>query len=73
MSPGLQKTSTAKHSVFLRIQVSASSQTKGLERGCEASAPRAGKTLTSRFSDFFTESEEKNHCFAVYGKLYVEG
>ena len=61
---------TAKQSAFLRIQVRASSQTKGLERGwkqrarlgrdvCEARALRARKTLTPRFTDFFTDFEKK--------------
>ena len=65
---------------FLRIQVRASSQKKGLERGwkqrarlgrdffslashalpaCEARALRACKTLTPRFTDFFTDFEKK--------------
>ena len=59
--------------VFLRIQVSASSQTKGLERGwkrrvraCEARALRARKTRTPRLTDFFTDFEKKTDCFAVY-------
>ena len=58
--------------------VHASSQTKGLERGwkqrarleerrgCEARALRARKTLTPHFTDFVTDFEKKNHCFAVY-------
>ena len=35
-------------------------------RACEASALRACKTLTPRFTDFFTDFEEKTGCFAVY-------
>ena len=35
-------------------------------RACEARAVRARKTLTSRFTDFFTDFEEKTDCFAVY-------
>ena len=72
----------------LRIQVSASSQTKGLERAenrerdwGETLSPhtphelvrfalRARKTLTPRFTDFFTDSEKKNDCFAVYLQFY---
>ena len=27
---------------------------------------RTSKTLTPRFTDFFTDFEKKNHCFAVY-------
>ena len=33
---------------------------------CEAHAVRARKTLTLRFTDFFTDFEEKTDCFAVY-------
>ena len=68
-----------EQSVFLRIQVRASSQTKGLERGwkrrarlgrdarlaCETRAFRARKTLTLRFTYFFTDFEKINDCFAV--------
>ena len=64
---------TAKQSVFLRIQVRSSSQTKGLGRGwkqrarlgrdarraCETRALRARKTLTPRFTYFFTDFEKK--------------
>ena len=32
---------------------------------CEAPAPRARKTLTPRFTDFFTDFEKKTDCFAV--------
>ena len=35
-------------------------------RACEARALRARKTLTPRFTDFFTDFEEKTDCFAVY-------
>ena len=64
----------------MRIQVRASSQQKvwneaeNRERdwgetlsACEA---RARKTLTPRFTDFFTDFEKKTDCFAVYGSLY---
>ena len=34
-------------------------------RACEARAPRARKTLTPRFNDFFTDFEKKTDCFAV--------
>ena len=52
----------------MRIQVRASSQTKGVERGWkrEARAVRAHQTLTPRVTDFFTDFEEKTDCFAVY-------
>ena len=55
----------------VRIQVRASSQTKGLEWGWKQRArvlraPRARKTLTPRFTDFFTDFEKKPDCFAVY-------
>ena len=33
---------------------------------CEARAVRARKILTQRFTDFFTDFEEKTDCFAVY-------
>ena len=33
---------------------------------CEARALRARKTLTPRFTDFFTDFEKKTDCFAVY-------
>ena len=37
------------------------------ERGaCEARALLARKTLTPRFTDFFTDFEKKTDCFAVY-------
>ena len=36
---------------------------------CEARALRARKTLTPRFTDFFTDFEKKNDCFAVYNPL----
>ena len=35
-------------------------------RACEARALRARKTLTPFFTDFFTDSEKKTDCFAVY-------
>ena len=35
-------------------------------RVCEARALRARKTLTPRFTDFFTDFEKKTDCFAVY-------
>ena len=35
-------------------------------RACEARALRACKTLTPRFTDFFTDFEKKTDCFAVY-------
>ena len=75
----------------MRIQVRASSQTKGLDeaenrqrnwgetlrigffslashalQAFEASALRARKTLTPRFTDFFTDFEKKSDYFAVY-------
>ena len=34
-------------------------------RACEARALRARKTLTPRFTDFFTDFEKKTDCFAV--------
>ena len=34
-----------------------------------ARALRAGKTLTPRFTDFFTDFEKKTDCFAVYDSL----
>ena len=33
---------------------------------CEARALCARKTLTARFTDFFTDFEKKTDCFAVY-------
>ena len=35
-------------------------------RACETRAVRARKTLTLRFTDFFTDFEEKTDCFADY-------
>jgi len=35
-------------------------------RACEARPLRARKTLTPRFTDFFTGFEKKTDCFAVY-------
>ena len=40
-------------------------------RACEARALRARKTLTPRFTDFFTDFEKKTDCFAVYSKLQL--
>ena len=34
-------------------------------KACEARALRARKTLTPRFTDFFTDFERKTDCFAV--------
>ena len=34
-------------------------------RACEARELRARKTLTPRFTDFFTDFEKKTDCFAV--------
>ena len=34
-------------------------------RACEARALRTRKTLTARFTDFFTDFEKKTDCFAV--------
>ena len=68
---------TAKQSVFLRIHVRASTQTKGLERDGkqrarlgrgEVCALYAHKTLKPRFTDFCTDFEKKSNCFAVYIK-----
>ena len=56
---------TAKQSVFLRIQVRASSQIKGRE----ARALRARKTLKPRFTDFFTDFEKKNRLFCSLGRV----
>ena len=43
-----------------------------LSRACEAPALRARKTLTPRFTDFFTDFEKKNGgCFAVFCVLSV--
>ena len=39
-------------------------------RACEARALRARKTLTPRFTDFFTDFEKKTDCFAVYFLIY---
>ena len=36
-------------------------------RTCEA---RARKTLAARFTDFFTDFEKKNDCFAVYAHTH---
>ena len=35
-------------------------------RACDDRALRARKTLTPRFTDFFTDFEKKTDCFAVY-------
>ena len=55
---------TTKQSVSLRIQVRASSQTKGLERGWKNRTVRlarfARKTFTPRFTDLITDFEKKN-------------
>ena len=37
-----------------------------LVRACEPRARSARKTLTARFTDFFTDFEKKTDCFAVY-------
>ena len=70
------KVAIIQQSVFLRIQVRASSQTKGLERGwkqrarmerdARLSRPRFSRVrLPPRFTDFFTDFEKKSDCFAV--------
>ena len=41
------------------------SEASHARRACEARALRARKTLTVRFTDFFTDFEKKNDCFAV--------
>ena len=41
------------------------SETDFFSRACEARELRARKTLTSRFTDFFTDFEKKTDCFAV--------
>ena len=41
------------------------------EAESEARAPRARKTLMLRFTDFFTDFEEKTDCFAVYNRPRV--
>ena len=41
-------------------------------RACEARAVRAHKTLSPRFTYFFTDFEEKADCLAVYGTLKIE-
>ena len=54
----------------MRIQVrKARSQTKGLERKVRALCAR--KTLTTGFTDFFTDFEKKTDCFAVYFKYNI--
>ena len=63
------KNLTAKQSVFFfRIQVRASSQTKGLERGWKQRA-RLGRDArnTPRFTDFFTDFEKKTRLFCSLG------
>ena len=39
-------------------------------RACEARALRARKSLTPRFTDFFTDFEKKTDCFAVYSPAF---
>ena len=39
-------------------------------RACEARDLRARKTLTPRFTVFFTDFEKKTDCFAVYSVCY---
>ena len=63
-----------KNSVFLRIQVLASSQTKGLERdwglwACEARVLRACETLKLRETDF----EKKTRLFCSLLGEFVLG
>ena len=75
------RSQTPKQSVFLRIQVRASSQTKGLERGWKRRV-RLGRdainTLTPLFTNFFTDFEKKlpfwsffckTPCFAVQDEV----
>ena len=38
---------------------------------CEARGLCARKTLTARFTDFFTDFEKKTDCFAVYFKYNI--
>ena len=41
-------------------------------RTCEARGLHARKTLTPRFTDFFTDFEKKTDCFAVYFYVWTE-
>ena len=40
-----------------------------LKTESETGERRARKTLTPRFTDFFTDFEKKTDCFAVYDKI----
>ena len=42
-------------------------------RACEAGALRRRKTLTPRFTGFFTDFEKQNYWFAVYYSIYKWG
>ena len=44
------------------------SETDFFSRACEARELRARKTLTSRFTDFFTDFEKKNRLFCSLGQ-----
>ena len=44
------------------------SETGFFSRACEARELRARKTLTSRFTDFFTDFEKKNRRFCSLGQ-----
>ena len=57
------KRSRRKRLILLQIALC---KTRRVRRACEARALRARKTLTPRFTDFFTDFEKKNDCFAVY-------
>ena len=46
-----------------------STYARAIKRACETRALRARKTLTPRFTDFFTDFEKKTDCFAVYSHI----
>ena len=47
------------------MRLKTESETGDWRRACEARALRGRKTLTPRFTDFFTDFEKKTDCFAV--------
>ena len=56
-----------KCDIFLLAHSTYRGETWGetLKRACEVRALRARKTLTARFTDFFSDFQKKTDCFAV--------
>ena len=65
-SPQLNQENRLQNSPYFCVFKYARAVKQKALRACEARALRARKTLTPRFTDFFTDFEKKTDCFAVY-------